>query len=80
MSDGAEGFYVTMKRGARTAYLLGPYPDKATAECHVTAGSDLACQVDPFAGFDAFGVTRVVMKPGASLPAGKLNAMHAATV
>ena len=74
----AQGFYVTMQRNERTAYLLGPYPDKDTAESNVTAGRDLACHVDPFASFDAFGVTRVVMQPGASLPAGKLNAMHAA--
>lgn len=69
----AEGYYVTMQRGQRTAYLLGPELTKEAAEARVPEGRRLAYDVDAFAVFDAFGVTRVKMQPGASLPAGKLN-------
>jgi hypothetical protein len=72
---GPEGFYATMQRGSRTAYLLGPYATKAEAEAHVGQSRQLAVDVDPFAAFDGFGVTRIVMKPGAQLPPGKLNGM-----
>jgi hypothetical protein len=68
--DGAAGFYVTMKRGSRTAWLLGPHDSKAEAEARVPVARRLARDVDPFTAFDAFGVTRVVMKPGATLPLG----------
>jgi len=75
-----EGFYVSVQRGRRYGLLLGPYPSRAEAEKHVTAGRDLAAKVDSFTCFDAFGTTRIAMQPGAALPAGKLNAMHAAMV
>jgi hypothetical protein len=80
--SGPEGFYVTVQRqavgGVRTGLLLGPYDTKLEAEARVDAGRRLAYEADPFTAFDAFGVTRLVMKPGAELPAGKLNSRHAA--
>lgn len=72
---GPEGFYVTVKDGGRTGYLLGPYEAKGEAEAEVPLGRRLAEQADSRAAFYAFGVTRVVMRPGASLPEGKLNGM-----
>jgi hypothetical protein len=57
-----------MKRGSRTAYLLGPFGAKDAAEAYVNEGRALVLEVDAFAAFDAFGVSRVVMKPGAKLP------------
>lgn len=75
---GPEGFYATVQRNAaggkvRTGFLLGPYATKADAEQHVPEAKILAHQADPRTAFDAFGVTRVQMKPGASLPEGVLN-------
>lgn len=70
---GAEGFYVTVRRDSRTGFLLGPHDSKEAAEQRVPAGRKLAELVDPFTAFDGFGVTRVVMQPGADLPPGKLN-------
>jgi hypothetical protein len=72
---GPEGYYVTVRRGSRTGYLLGPHPSKEQAEARVPEGRRLAGQVDPFTAFDGFGVTRVVMRPGAQLPPGVLNDM-----
>ena len=74
---GLEGFYVTVQRtcgpNVRTGYLLGPHATKEQAEARVSLGRRLAYQVDAKTAFDAFGVTRMVMRPGAELPAGALN-------
>jgi hypothetical protein len=74
-NQGAEGFYVTVKRGSRTGYLLGPHGTYDEADARVPEGRRLAGQVDPFTAFDGFGVTRVRMHPGAELPPGVLNEM-----
>lgn len=75
--SGPEGFYVTVRRAARpeprTGFLLGPYDAREAAERNVELGRRLAREVDPFTAFDGFGVTRLVMQPGARLPQGKLN-------
>lgn len=79
---GAEGFYVTVIRypgpSQRVGWLLGPYATKADAKSDVRIGRRLAHQADPFTAFDAFGVTRVVMQPGAPLRRGVLNDRAAA--
>jgi hypothetical protein len=72
------GFYVTVRRGTRTGYLLGPHPTYAAAAARIPAGRVLAERADPRAVFDGFGVTRVVMRPGAELPAGVLEHLAAA--
>ena len=72
---GPEGYCVTVRRGSRTGYLLGPYRSKDEAEARVPDGRRLAGQADPFTAFDGFGVTHVVMQPGALLPPGVLNGM-----
>lgn len=71
--SGPEGFYVTVKDGPRTGVLLGPYDTKDEAESRVKDGKRLAESVNSRAFWYAYGVTRVVMQPGADLPAGKLN-------
>jgi hypothetical protein len=82
---GPVGFYVTLRRDTgpgrepRTACLLGPYDTKDQAEGKVWRGRMLAPKVDGRAAFDAYGVTKVTMQPGAALPEGKLNAMLADT-
>lgn len=68
----SEAFYVTMVRGKRVAWLAGPFDCKLMAECHVRAAMDEAIEVDPWAHFDAFGVTKV-SGPNRPLPAGVLN-------
>ena len=78
--SGAEGFYVSVKDGPRSGMLLGPYGSKSEAEGKVTLGKRLAEQVNSRAIWYAYGVTRVVMQPGADLPAGKLNHLADAEV
>ena len=79
-----EGFYVTVQRtcgpNVRTGYLLGPHATKEQAEARVSLGRQLAYRVDAKTAFDAFGVTRMVMRPGAELPAGVLNHLADAEV
>jgi len=78
-ASGPEGFYVTVKSGSRTGYLLGPFGSKAEAEGNVDRGQRLARQVNDGADFYAYGVTRVVMQPGRELPKGKLNDVELVT-
>ncbi|MEX5635761.1 hypothetical protein [Parafrankia sp. FMc2] len=68
-----EAFYVTVRRGSRTGCLLGPYDTPEEAEANVERANLTACEIDPWCGFDAFGVTRVVPRPGRTLPDGHLN-------
>jgi hypothetical protein len=54
------GHYVTMRRGGRpprVAWLAGPYPDHESALRAVDSARRLACHLDPWAWFDAFGTT-----------------------
>jgi hypothetical protein len=70
---GPEGFYVSVEDNGRHGLLLGPYADKAAAEADVPLGKRLAESVNDRAVWYAYGVTRVTVKPGAVLPAGKLE-------
>ncbi len=70
---GPAGFYVTMRRDRRTAFLLGPHDTYDQAAERVPLGRRLATQADPRSAFDLFGVTHVVVEPGGQLPPGKLN-------
>jgi len=74
--DEPTGFYVTVQDCGQWGALLGPYATKEEAEANVQAGKELAKMVNDRAGWYAYGVTKVTMKPGAVLPAGKLNALH----
>ncbi len=67
------GFYCTMIRGERVAWLAGPFPSKEDAEARVPDARREAEAVDPRAVWDAFGVTRME-RPVAALPFGVLNA------
>jgi hypothetical protein len=68
-------YYVTIMRGARVGRLLGPYDTKEEADQRVPDARRLAAEADPFAAFDAFGVTGM---EGREYPHGKLNGMLAA--
>lgn len=59
-------FFVTVRDGKRTGFLLGPYDTHAEALSHVRRGSDLADVADPRAAFYAFGTSRVL--DGVDLP------------
>lgn len=54
-----ETFFVTIKRGGRTGFLLGPYATLEEAEGHVAEGRQRASEADSWSDFDAFGVTGV---------------------
>jgi hypothetical protein len=73
--QGPDGFYVTVLRGTKTGFLLGPHGTREAAEGRVGLGKRLANEVDPWVGFDAFGVTRLQGQPGDELPLGVLNEM-----
>jgi hypothetical protein len=55
-------FFVTVRSGARTGFLLGPYGTHAEALANVDRGRDFACAVDAWAHFYSYGT--------ASVPAG----------
>lgn len=67
------GFYVTMLRGDKVAWLLGPYPSREEAEGYVSEAARRASDIDPWAWFDAFGVTRVEREGPNPLPKGVLS-------
>jgi hypothetical protein len=52
-------YYVTVRDGARTGFLLGPYSDARDANKSVSLARSLAIKADPFAHFYAFGVSRL---------------------
>lgn len=66
------GFYCTMIRGKKIAWLAGPFPDYDAAEVRVPEARNAAMDVDPWAAFDLFGVTCLSMESG-ELPKGRLN-------
>ena len=52
-------FYVTVRDGGRTGYLLGPYPTHDEARTNVDRGRTLAEARDAWAHFYSFGTARV---------------------
>ena len=57
-------YYVTLQRGKRTAFLLGPYKTHAEVLANVEEGRRLASKVDPWADFDAFGTSSLPLGSG----------------
>lgn len=66
-------FYVSIVRGSKVGYLLGPYDSEPAARVHVGRASRSAMAVDPRAAFDSFGVVGVSLEPGRAFPPGVLN-------
>lgn len=54
-----EGFYVTIRRGKRTGYLVGPCSAEEQARGFLDQARDAAEDIDPFTHFDLFGTARV---------------------
>lgn len=50
-------YYVTMIRGTRVAWLLGPFPTHAEALALVNRARSMASKIDPRSDFDAFGTS-----------------------
>lgn len=67
-----KGYYVTLKRDTRTAWLLGPFAKHEAALAVVKPAYDKACELDPRAVFDAYGTSSITSEK--SLPPGRLNA------
>lgn len=63
-------YYVSIRRGARVGLLLGPFLRHEDAIARVEDVRRVACQLDPWADFDAFGTLR--MKESYTAP-GRLN-------
>lgn len=68
-----ERFYVTIVRAEKRGFLAGPFADKDAADKMVRPASDKAIKLDPWARFDAFGVTKISLPIGRVFPAGVLN-------
>lgn len=64
------GYYVTLRRGPRTAWLAGPFRSAEEARGAEGHAVTLAHLLDPFTTFDAHGVSRL---EGGELPVGRLN-------
>lgn len=67
------GYYVTLRRGSRTAWLAGPFATLPDAVRTVDAAVAEAERVDSMTAFDAHGTARLERPAGLTLPAGKLN-------
>lgn len=66
-------FYVTVRRGAQTGILAGPFHTSVAATAKVEDVRAEAVKVDPGAHFDGFGVSQVTPRAGQDFPVGKLN-------
>lgn len=62
--------YVTVRNGARTGVLVGPFATRPQAEGYLQSAIDAARDIDPWAHFFDFGTARI---PGYTRP-GRLNA------
>lgn len=66
------GYYVTVIRDHKIGWLFGPCADHGIALLMVEPIRKIACAVDPFCHFDAFGTSHITSEN--PLPKGKLNA------
>lgn len=65
------GYYVTLIRGARVGYLVGPLSSEQAARDRIPAARKVAEEIDPFTCFDLFGTAR--LERIGELPEGVLN-------
>ncbi|MGY5634217.1 hypothetical protein ACW7N6_38400 [Streptomyces sp. UC1A3] len=69
-----EGFYVTVRDGAKVGFLLGPYATHDEALANVDRAREEVMRRDPFGcSFWGFGTAKATAKPGRELKPGKLN-------
>lgn len=67
------GYYVTLQRGNRTAWLLGPFANHDDAKAAVRVACEVAYHIDPRTHFDAHGTSSITRETDEPLPSGKLN-------
>lgn len=72
-----KGYYVTLQRGSKTAWLLGPFKDHQRAKDAVAEAVTVANGLDPRSHFDPFGTSSIDREDYATLPPGKLNSILA---
>lgn len=65
------GYYVTVIRDGKTGWLFGPIADHGVALLMVDPIKRLACRIDPWCDFDAFGTSSITTDK--ELPQGRLN-------
>lgn len=70
-----KGYYVTLQRGNRTAWLLGPFKVHQRAIDAVAEAATAAEGIDPRCFWDAHGTSSIDREDYASLPPGKLNSI-----
>lgn len=63
-------YFVTMQRGSRTAWLVGPFKTHTEALANVERARVEAQRIDPWTDFDAFGTASLPINSGR---AGALN-------
>lgn len=64
-------YYVTLRRGKRTALLVGPFTTHTEALQWVDPAQRMASDLDPWAHFDLYGTASLTRDP--ANPVGKLN-------
>jgi hypothetical protein len=64
-------YYVSLRRGSRTALLAGPFATHTEALAMVDTAVKLANELDQWAWFDPFGT--MSLPRAANNPVGKLN-------
>lgn len=68
-----KGYYVTLRRGGKAAWLLGPFKVHQRAIDAVPEAYRKACEIDPWCDFDEYGTASIDSdKPH---PPGKLNSI-----
>jgi hypothetical protein len=68
-----QAFYVTMRNGSRTAWLLGPFNSEQEAREMLPAARTKAIEIDPYNHFHAFGTASIEIDTGRTAPYGCLN-------
>lgn len=66
-----KGYYVTLKDGDRTAWLLGPFSDHKRAKAAVREAANKAEEINPRTFWMAHGTSSIETEK--TLPLGKLN-------
>jgi hypothetical protein len=68
-----QAFYVTMRDGSRTSWLLGPFNSEPEARELLPAARKQAIDLDPYNHFHAFGTASIEIPSGCHAPAGCIN-------
>lgn len=70
-----KGYYVTLQRDGKTAWLLGPFKEHQRAGDAVAETTAKANELDPWSHFDLYGTSSIDLEHRSALPPGKLNSI-----